>query len=70
MYYCFDQKNREIPLTVCNVPFRVSHRDGKVAPIDTHNVVFDAGEAGGKQGCFSRLWFLGMSTDSWQCSEW
>ncbi|MCQ2428871.1 MAG: hypothetical protein MJ192_00935 [Clostridia bacterium] len=49
-------------LTVCGVPFSVERRDGVVRKLEGNHVLAD--------GCFETLYFLGMSTDSWQCSEW
>lgn len=49
-------------LAVCGVPFSVHREGGVVRRLEGNNVLTD--------GCFETLYFLGMSTDSWQCSEW
>lgn len=49
-------------LSVCGVPFSVHREGGVVRRMEGNHVLAD--------GCFETLYFLGMSTDSWQCSEW
>lgn len=49
-------------LTACGVPFDVERRDGTVRKLEGNHILLE--------GQFETLYFLGMSTDSWQCSEW
>lgn len=49
-------------LTVCGVPFGVCRTDGVVRKVEGNHLPVE--------GSFETLYFLGMSTDSWQCSEW
>ncbi len=49
-------------LKVKGIPFRVKEENGTVAKIDRREIDFE--------GRYEALFFLGMSTDSWQCSEW
>ena len=55
-----DAVNEE--LTVCGVPFGVCRENGVVRKVEGNHLTAD--------GCFETLYFLGMSTDSWKCSEW
>ena len=62
MFHIFrhDAVNEE--LTVCGVPFGVCRENGVVRKVEGNHLTAD--------GCFETLYFLGMSTDSWKCSEW
>jgi len=65
LYTCFENPDQNQTLTVCGVPFAVTVSEGKVAKIASDRVQPPSGE-----GCYSKLYFLGMSTDHWQCSDW
>ncbi len=49
-------------IQVCGIPFRVCNDNGIVRPMTGNFTSLD--------GEFETLFFLGMTTDSWQCSEW
>lgn len=61
MFIEFNEKNAPERLSVSGVPFAVRRENGVIAKITPPVAV------GGR---FSALFFLGMSTESWQCSEW
>ena len=62
MYSFAENKNANRDLTVLGIPFRVQEKDGKIEKLADGSVSLS--------GKYSTLYFLGMSTDSWQCSEW
>lgn len=65
MYYYFRENENTDKIDVCGIPFAVRRSEGKVSKIEGNNVRTENCE-----GYFSKLYFLGMSTESWQCSEW
>ncbi len=62
MYKFAENKNANKDLTVLGIPFRVYEKDGRIEKIADGSVSLS--------GSFTSLYFLGMATDSWQCSEW
>ena len=62
MFQVFKHPAINEELTVCGVPFGICRQDGVVRKVEGNHLPVD--------GCYETLYFLGMSTDSWQCSEW
>ena len=62
MFQVFKHPAINEELTVCGVPFGICRQDGVVRKVEGNYLPVD--------GCYETLYFLGMSTDSWQCSEW
>lgn len=62
MYKFAENKNANRDLTVLGIPFRVQEKDGKIEKISDESLSL--------RGSFTSIYFLGMATDSWQCSEW
>lgn len=62
MFYCCKSEKAQTELEVCGVPFLVNRNDGVVRQIEGNAVKFE--------GYFETIFFLGMSTDSWLCSDW
>ena len=62
MYRFAENPNADSEISVLGIPFRVFKNGGRIERI-----------AGGPvqiEGRFTSLYFLGMATESWQCSEW
>ena len=72
MYTYLNHPNATEALTVCGVPFMVRRENGLVTKIQAPCMTSDAVDANfvTADESFDTLCFLGMSTDSWQCSEW
>ena len=62
MYKFAENKKANKDLTVLGIPFRVYEKDGKIEKITDGTLNLP--------GRYGALYFLGMATDSWQCSEW
>jgi hypothetical protein len=62
MYKFAENKKANKDLTVLGIPFRVYEKDGKIEKITDGTLSLP--------GRYGALYFLGMATDSWQCSEW
>ena len=62
MYKFAENKKANRDLTVLGIPFRVQEKDGKIEKISDESLSL--------RGSFTSIYFLGMSTESWQCSEW
>lgn len=61
MFYMYKNENLNEEMSVHEVPFSVKRENGVVTKLP-NEIAFNA-------QC-EMLFFLGMSTDSWQCSEW
>jgi hypothetical protein len=61
MFHVYENESLNEKLEVRGIPFSVKRENGVVAKLPS-SIGFDA-------RC-EMLFFLGMSTDSWQCSEW
>ncbi|MBO7503624.1 MAG: hypothetical protein J6U38_04575 [Clostridia bacterium] len=62
MYRFAENPNADSEISVLGIPFRVFKNGGRIERF-----------AGGPvqiEGRFTSLYFLGMATESWQCSEW
>ena len=72
MYTFLNHPNATEALTVCHVPFMVRRENGLVTRIQAPCMSPDGAQSNfvNADGSFDTLYFLGMSTDSWQCSEW
>lgn len=62
MFKCLKTDRANKTLTVSGIPFEVCEQDGKIEAIKAESMALS--------GRFRALYFLGMATESWQCSEW
>ena len=62
MFYCYQSQEQNERIEVLGVPFYVHKDNGVVRKMSVGGIPFN--------GSFREIYFLGMSTDHWMCSDW